>query len=159
LGRLALSEPKVPIRWCLAAGGSQLLRLLMQAVKFGIVGIAATLTHVTAFVSIVQTTGAAPLRANSVAFGVAFIVSFLGHFWWTFKASAAAEISRAAAALRRFLVVALIGFLLNTATVFLVVDVLALAYTYAVILMVTLVPACVFMMSRFWAFSPSHSVQ
>jgi putative flippase GtrA len=149
-----LAERKAAvIRWMPASATADRLGLLVQSLRFGIVGIAATLTHVAVFVALIQTGDAAPLLANALAFGVAFVLSFLGHFWWTFRAPAELETRRWAPALVRFLVIALSGFLLNTAVVFMVVEVLTVSYMYAAVLMVTVVPACVFVASKFWVFS------
>ncbi len=135
---------------------SRLLTLAGQAVKFGLVGGAATFVHVAVFLALVELLHADPLLANAGAFLVAFAVSFTGHFWWTFHPGAGLRPRPWGSALRRFVGVACTGFALNTAAVFLVTDVLRINYAYAVAFMLTVVPLCLFLMSRLWAFSPAN---
>ena len=58
-----------------------------QALWFLIVGACAALVHFLMLVSIVNVTGTRPALANIFAFLVAFIVSFIGHFYLTFRHS------------------------------------------------------------------------
>jgi putative flippase GtrA len=118
------------------------------------VGILATLVHAIAFAALIELAKLAPLIANFAAFGIAFLVSFLGHFHWTFRSQrATADWWRQRTALARFAMVALTGFMLNSLAVVLVVNLLALPYQYALILMVTIIPLIVFGLSKFWAFA------
>ena len=82
------------------------------------------------------------------------LISFLGHFHWTFRSQTADRGWRQQrTALVRFAMVALTGFTLNSLAVVLVVNLLALPYQYALILMVSIVPLIVFGLSKFWAFA------
>jgi putative flippase GtrA len=128
-------------------------RLVAQYLKFGLVGIAATVTHVIVFTLWIEAAGLTPLRANVAAFCVATIVGFIGHFSWTFHGHGAWEARRWQAVLVKFVVVSLSGLALNSLMVYFVVNVLAMSYVYAVGLMVTVVPACTFVLSKFWAFT------
>ena len=58
-----------------------------QALWFLIVGACAALVHFLILVSIVNVTATRPALANIFAFLVAFIVSFIGHFYLTFSHS------------------------------------------------------------------------
>ncbi len=58
-----------------------------QALWFLIVGGSAALVHFLVLVSIVSFTTITPAWANVIAFLLAFIVSFLGHFYLTFHQS------------------------------------------------------------------------
>ncbi|WP_350557851.1 GtrA family protein [Psychrobacter sp. CAL346-MNA-CIBAN-0220] len=58
-----------------------------QALWFLIVGASAALVHFLVLVSIVSFTVITPAWANVMAFLVAFVVSFLGHFYLTFRQS------------------------------------------------------------------------
>jgi putative flippase GtrA len=129
-------------------------RLTLQYSRFAIVGIAATLIHAMAFTTFIELVNLAPLIANFAAFGIAFLISFLGHFRWTFRSQTAYWGWRQQrTALMRFAAVALTGFTLNSLTVVLVVNLLMLPYQYALILMVGVVPLVVFGLSKFWAFA------
>jgi putative flippase GtrA len=131
-----------------------LLHLALQYARFGAVGLAATATHAVMFAGFIEFVGLAPLVANFAAFGIAVLVSFLGHFHWTFRSQTAAHgRQQQRAAFVRFAQVALAGLALNSLAVILIVNLLALPYLYALILMVGVVPLVVFAMSKFWAFA------
>ncbi|OXL26627.1 GtrA family protein [Psychrobacter sp. DAB_AL32B] len=57
----------------------------LQALRFLAVGASAALVHFLVLVSIVNFTTITPAWANVGAFLIAFVVSFLGHFYLTFK--------------------------------------------------------------------------
>ena len=57
----------------------------MQALWFLAVGASAALVHFLVLVSIVNITTITPAWANVGAFLIAFVVSFLGHFYLTFR--------------------------------------------------------------------------
>ena len=59
----------------------------MQALWFLAVGASAALVHFLVLVSIVNFTTIKPAWANVGAFLIAFVVSFFGHFYLTFKPS------------------------------------------------------------------------
>lgn len=59
----------------------------IQALWFLVVGASAALVHFLVLISIVNLTAIKPVWANVFAFLVAFVVSFLGHFYLTFKSS------------------------------------------------------------------------
>lgn len=56
-----------------------------QALWFLIVGASAALVHFLVLISIVNFTTTGPAWANVGAFLIAFVVSFFGHFYFTFK--------------------------------------------------------------------------
>ncbi|HEX9808560.1 MAG TPA: GtrA family protein [Alphaproteobacteria bacterium] len=127
--------------------------LAVQYLRFGAVGVAATLTHVGLFAALIEFGGMAPLLANLVAFAVAVGVSFAGHYLWTFVEDRPGPGRwRATRAMGRFLVVALVGLALNSLVVYLVVHALALPYGYAILVMVSAVPVVLFLLNKFWAF-------
>ena len=131
-----------------------LLRLALQYARFGAVGLAAAAVHVTMFTVFIEVAGFAPLAANFVAFGIAVLVSFLGHFRWTFRGqTAGGGWQRQRTALSRFIIVALTGLALNSLAVYVVVNVLAWPYHYAIVLMISVVPVIVFTLNKFWAFA------
>lgn len=135
---------------------ADLLKAAIQFIKFGAVGGAATLTHVGSFSLGIELFGMRPLVSNLAAFCMAFGVSFAGHFCWTFRDQT--KVRRQGSrlpweALFRFLAVAVAGLALNSLAVFLVVNKFNLPYGYACVLMLTVVPFCTFMLSKFWAFS------
>lgn len=128
-----------------------------QVAKFGIVGVVTTATHVLVLSGLVELAEMEPILANTVAFLVSFAISFVGHFLWTFGGTDSGRMRRWHAALPRFLIVAVLGFLLNSLIVFSIVNVMSLSYRYAIVLIVTVVPVCTFVLSRYWAFTHSAS--
>jgi putative flippase GtrA len=160
VGQVERHEQQITLPGAMRSGGAvlsrvrqpiaRLWRLGLQYGRFGAVGAAATATHVTLFAGLIELVGLAPLVANLGAFGVAVLVSFVGHRHWTFRPAAERAASRS---LCRFVVVALIGLALNSLTVYLTVDLLGLSYRYALVLMVSVVPLAVFTLSKLWAFA------
>jgi putative flippase GtrA len=131
-----------------------LLQLGRQYARFGTIGLAAAATHVLVFTASIEFAGLAPLAANFVAFGIAVLVSFVGHFRWTFHSpTAGGGRVRQRTALLRFIIVALTGLALNSLAVYVVSNLLAWPYPYAIVLMISVVPIVVFALSKFWAFA------
>lgn len=91
--------------------------------------------------------------ANFPAFGVALLVGFTGHLLWTFRRQGTDGKHSLAPTLARFAVTAVFGLLLNSLIVYGVVDAFGLAYGYAVLLMATVTPAAIFIISKWWAFA------
>jgi putative flippase GtrA len=124
-------------------------RLGAEVLRFGAVGIAATLTHVAIVLVLVEGGLARPFSANVVAFAAAVFVTYFGNHAWTFRLAGGH-----ARHFPRFLPVALSGLALNQAIVYLIVDVLAWDYRISLALVVTVVPAITFVLNRQWAFRP-----
>jgi putative flippase GtrA len=133
--------------------GSPLLQLLAQGMRFGIVGMLATGVHIMVFVACIEILDIAPLWANFPAFAVALITAFIGHFTWTFRMQQRSLENNWKPAMFKFTLVSFIGLGLNTLVVYLVVTLLGHPYPHAVLLMVTVVPATMFLLQKFWAFS------
>jgi putative flippase GtrA len=130
-----------------------LLQLTLQYARFGAVGLAATATHAVMFMSLIELMGLRPLGANFAAFGIAVLVSFLGHAHWTFPRQTGDRTWQQRATFMRFALVALTGLALNSLAVLLVINILAQPYQYALVLMICVVPLIVFALSKLWAFA------
>lgn len=122
--------------------------------RFALTGGAATLAHLAVAMLLIQL-DVQPLVGNAVAFAIAFLVSFLGHHWFTFAGHGAA----ASRTLPRFTVVAGVGFLGNEILLFLLLNTGALAPEAAVVLSTGCAAASTFMLSRRWAFAGSARMQ
>lgn len=144
----------MPLPRCARGAGEvrSLVRLALQYLRFGVVGLTATAVHVGAFAALIELAGLAPLAANLAAFAVAVAVSFVGHFHWTFRAQTARRDVAVRRAFVRFALVACVGLALNSLAVFVVVDLMALSYRYAIVIMVFVVPLVVFAIAKFWVF-------
>ena len=132
---------------------SPLLQLLAQGMRFAIVGFLATGVHITIFVGCIEILGIAPLWANFPAFVVALIAGFIGNLTWTFRSRHHGLGNNWKPAMLKYTLVSFIGLGLNTLAVYLVVNLLGYPYQYAVLLMVTVVPAAIFLLQKIWTFN------
>jgi putative flippase GtrA len=124
---------------------SERLRLM----RFGIIGAAAAAIHYLTVVALVELAGVAPLHANIGAFAVAFWCSYFGHRHWTF---ADRRGGNAVAAFFKFLVTALLGFLLNQWLFYLLLTYLRLPYFISLAIVMVIVATSTYLLSRLWAF-------
>lgn len=121
--------------------------LARQAIRFAIVGVAATATHVAVAVAAVEAATVRPIWANLIAFGAALFVSYLGNHRWTF--------GRARAHGRhfpRFAVVAVSGLAFNQAIMWGLAERAGTDYRIALAVVVLVVPALTFVLSKLWVF-------
>lgn len=122
--------------------------LRRQVVRFGVIGISATLTHVVIVLALVEGRILEPFGANVIAFSTALFVTYVGNHKWTFGLSGAHGRH-----FPRFILIALLGLGLNQGIVYLIVEGLRWDYRIALALVVTVVPAITFLLNRGWAFS------
>ena len=127
-------------------------KLFVQGLRFGLIGGIATIVHIGIFTLCIEILGVRPFVANFPAFSIAVLVSFAGHFSWTFKHHDEHDRKEWMPALVKFIVVALLGLGMNSVIVYGVVNVAQLPYWYAIVLMVTVTPLAVFVLSKLWAF-------
>ena len=128
--------------------------LLSQVGKFGGTGLAATALHVAAYSGFIEFFGFRPLYANFLAFTFAVLFSFFGHSRWTFAShDRPAEGEAARMVFVKFVITAIIGLGINTACVYLVVDVFERHYGYSVLLMISIVPTLLFLVNKYWVFN------
>ena len=120
---------------------------LRQAGRFGLVGIAATLTHL-GVAQIVFRMSGEPLLANGVGFAVAFFVGLLGHYHFTFPGQ-----KSPLRAFCRYGVIAVIGFLANNVVLIGLVAWGWVGEAFALSVAILVVPAGTYLASRFWGFS------
>lgn len=123
-------------------------KIIQQLSKFGIVGITATIVHLSLFASLRSVFFFEEQLSNFIAFACAFIISWSGHYFWTFK-------SGGTESLFRFLAVALIGYGANSLWVWIFITAYHLPDYYAMAAMVSLTPLMTFILSKFWAFRTS----
>ena len=121
--------------------------MLRQALRFGIVGIIATLVHMLVGGGLILAGIPAP-RANVIAFSVAFAVSFIGHFRYSFAGTS----TKIGKALIKFSIAALCGFAVNQSLLLYFVNILGVPDLVSLILSTALAAGVVFVISKFWAF-------
>lgn len=114
--------------------------------RFAVVGIAATLIHAVVGLILLRA-GVAPLLANPLGFVVAFLVSFLGHHFWSFRHHGTGM--RYAAL--RFVPVAVLGFLISEMLLGLLLPLIQ--GTIALPLALLCAAGITFLLSRHWAFA------
>src|SRR5712692_8394513 len=100
-------------------------------------------------VALVELGGMAPLLANVGGFATAFWCSYFGHRHWTF---ADRRTTNAARSFFRFLATALLGFLLNQLLFYLLLTHVNLPYFISLAIVVVVVAALTYVLSRLWAF-------
>ena len=115
--------------------------------RFGISGIAATLTHVLVFVALVEGLSVAPVPASVPAFCAALLVSYGLNYRWTFAATGEHGVL-----LPRFVLVSIAGLLVNVSITYAVVDIGGYWYGYALAAVIATVPLLTFLLSKFWVF-------
>lgn len=120
----------------------------IQLIKFGVVGVTAMAVHFIVVIVLV-TFNCHPLLANLAGFLIAFQVSYAGHSLWTFEITERDHKKHKT----RFFTVAALGFLINELSYFFLLKLLSLDYRIALALVLCLVSALTFILSRFWAFS------
>ena len=122
-------------------------RLVAQIGRFGIVGLLTTAIHISIAFILHYHIGLAPLNANLIAFLVAWSVSYIGHFNWTFESKSSHTVSMA-----RFATVSLSAIILNQLIVWTVADKLGKPFALAILLVVLIVPAASFVASKLCTF-------
>lgn len=115
-----------------------------RPLRFMFVGGIATLVHMSvAAAALAVNHDLSAFTANVIAFAVAFLVSFYGHRHLTFSKRGS---------MRRFLVVALGGFVLNT-TILAIALALSAPKLIAIIIATACVPVLTYLVSSLWAFN------
>jgi putative flippase GtrA len=121
-----------------------------QLFFFLVVGCAAAFTHMSVVVLLVEAFGWRAIVSNMAAFCVAFLVSFNGHSRLTFPQPADLR----AEACRRFIIIALTGFVINQLTYAYALSIFGPRLYLPILFFVLLsVAAFTFTMSRCWAFA------
>jgi putative flippase GtrA len=118
-----------------------------RLMRFSAVGGVATVIHIGIAMALVAAAGANPTVGAMIGFATAFLVSYLGHFRFTFAVS-----GRHRDFLLKFAVSSLASFLLSTTAVWAATAVLGINYKPALIALAIIVPVCNYIVNRFWVF-------
>jgi len=121
--------------------------MLHQFLRFGLVGALATLVHMLIGATLIHS-GWPALAANPVSFLIAFVVSFMGHYGFSFSD----QEKEMATTLKRFALVACGGFVMNEALLAVLVWSVALPQIASLILSTGVAAFVTFFASRNWAF-------
>lgn len=115
--------------------------------RFGIVGVAATLTHMAVANTALRLLTASPYAASAMGFMVAFGVSYLGHYHFTFAGEGAHGKS-----LPRFFLVALSGFLASLVVLRGIAGYGGVPQAVSLTLSILVIPGLSYLAARAWAF-------
>lgn len=121
--------------------------MLGQLLRFGLVGILATIVHMIIGFLLIQA-GWHPLLANTCAFVIAFFVSFVGHLGYSFS-DQEASFRRS---LSRFVAVGLIGFLVNQLILAVLIALAVTSDTASMLVSTGCAAFVTFGLSKVWAF-------
>lgn len=133
----------------------QLFRQLFKRVRgeigrvsrFFFVGVVATGVHLGTVTILISRNHWHPISANLIAFMTAFCISFVGHHFWTFKASGDLRASAG-----RFLVVSCTALIMNTGVLAVLMRASPLPHEISAGLAVGVVPVFTYILGRQWAF-------
>jgi len=129
-----------------------LLKTIGQLMRFGVIGVLAALTHYA--IAITLTSKAMqPAWANLIAFVIAFWVSYFGHRYFSFEAG---DVSHQQT-LPRFILVAVLGFILNESLLLLMLHFTAITIALGLPFIIILTAIFTFILSRQFAFDTSNS--
>jgi putative flippase GtrA len=123
------------------------LETIYQLMRFGIIGVLAALTHYAIAITLTSKS-IQPAWANLVAFVIAFWVSYFGHRYFSFNAG---EVSHQQT-LPRFILVAVIGFILNESLLLLMLHFTAVTIAIGLPFIIVLTAMFTFVLSRQFAF-------
>ena len=121
---------------------------MQKLMVFGAVGVGASLVHIAVAWALMGWLQAGVFAANVTGFCTAFLWSYFGHYYLTFRARNAHR-----AAFGRFLAVALMGFAINNGVVWAWGAVIGQPGILAITLGVIIAAGTVFVASNFWAFA------
>lgn len=119
----------------------------VQVARFAGVGGLATIIHITAAFTASRVGTVEPLLANTFGFFCAFMVTYVGNYYWTFPGLEGHRTSFA-----RFLALAASAFAISTGIVFAGSTVLGWPFAASLIIVAMTVPPVNFMLSWLWVF-------
>jgi putative flippase GtrA len=121
-----------------------------QFLKFGIVGLLATLIHATSFELIFTHLRWTSTAANICGFLTAFVFSYWLQIGFTFKEEAHASANPKLARVR-FIGVSLFGFLFNLLSALLLIDFLRLNRLCYLFVLVFITPVLIYVLQKHWS--------
>lgn len=119
-----------------------------QVGRFAGVGALATLAHVSVAFLARELMSVGPFMANIWGFACATLISYLGHFYWTFGAAAGH-----ASSLFRFILLSILSLVCTTLIVQVTNGLLHWPFWISLAIILVTVPPANFLAGRFWVFS------
>lgn len=121
---------------------------IFEIIRFGVVGVAATVVHFGMLSLGVELLGIIPAVANGLAFLCAVGVTYFGQSLWVFRDHG----GRSSTQLLRFAASLALGFLANMAVMAVATQGLGLSYRIGFLIGCFLVPMLSYVVNRFWVF-------
>lgn len=122
--------------------------LMGQVVRYGMVGVVAVVVHIIVALIVHKLLQVNPFWSNAAGVFAGFITAYLGHYHYSFK-----DPNDHSSSLPRFAITSMIGLLLQQLGVLKLVNQYQLDYaTQALPVLMVVVPAVTFLLSKFWAF-------
>ncbi|WP_223786848.1 GtrA family protein [Marinicella meishanensis] len=122
--------------------------LFALMVRYGMVGVLASLIHAGISLAVLAVFDIEPFWSHAIGFFGGLITAYLGHYHYSFKDDGAHK-----QRFPKFAITAGTGFALHQSGVYLLVNQLQLTYqTQALPLLMVTVPMVTFLMSKFWVF-------
>lgn len=115
--------------------------------RFSIVGIIAAIIHIGLVWLFIAELNVEPVRANTFAFLIAFGVSFLGQYFWTFRTN-----QHWLRAIIKFFTVSFIAFGMNNLLLLSLLKIGIFTNTIAAIFSASIIPVVTYLFARFWVF-------
>ncbi len=128
---------------------ADLVAELYRFVRFGMVGILATLVYAGMTFVGVEFLGLAAVRASIVGQVLSMAASYFGHSIFSFGV-----VTDHRAHLWRFLVIAVLTFGMNGVVTWALTNAMGLGYRVAVVIVGVLIPVMNYVCNRFWVFLP-----
>jgi putative flippase GtrA len=122
--------------------------IFQQLGWFFIVGCAAAGTHWLCAVTSVGMFDIHPPLANFIGWSIAVMVSFLGHYFFTFRHQEKSFVP----AIRRFLIISICGFVMNELMFLYFLKHTIIPYYWLLAMVLIVIAVLTFMFSRYWAF-------
>ena len=123
------------------------LREILIAARFGLVGLLSTTVHIAIVWFLLRETSITPILANTIAFLMAFGISFTGNYFWTFRSPGSPR-----RAMFRFFLIAVCAFAANTLLLAFLVKNSWFSPVISAVFSASVVPVISFAASRLWGF-------
>lgn len=120
--------------------------------RFGVVGGAATISYFLLGLLFVNILYFPALLGNALAYALSFVVSYLGQCLWTFEAKNGSHLKM----LPRFAITQGMGLIINSCIIVACMR-FGLGYELSMIVAIFLVPVFVYLVCKFWVFTPKTS--
>jgi putative flippase GtrA len=121
-------------------------RHVFQVMKFGVVGVFATLTHYFSALFILEVVGQGVYVANLIGYCTAIFVSYFGHAVFTFKAQLGGK------GFLRFTIFSVLTFIGGQVVLFVLKDLLHTSDRWALAFTVVAIPVVSFFVNKFLVF-------